>query len=90
MYFWASFFLSLTVFLQLFEYHENLVYVLIPYSFTDAKYTVAIKLSTYQKKKNTVAFGYRCLVLGMFLYWLPTGLEIFILGLEKKIIFLSH
>ncbi|KAI4579995.1 hypothetical protein MJT46_001363 [Ovis ammon polii x Ovis aries] len=49
------------LFLQFFEYHENLVSVLIPSSFTDAKYPIDIKLSTYQN--DIVACGHCCLVL---------------------------
>lgn len=47
-------------------------------------------ISNCQPTKNdTVASGYCCLVLGMFLYWLAIGLIILIVSL-KKIIFLSH
>lgn len=42
-------YLSLTVFWGFFDYHETLVSVLIPSSFTDAEYPVDIKLSAYQK-----------------------------------------
>lgn len=52
---------------------ENLVSIRIP-SFTDAKYPIDIKLSTYTKK-DIVACGYHYHVFDMFMYWLPIGLK---------------
>lgn len=78
------------VFLKFFEYHENLVSVMIPSSFTDAKYPIDIKLSTYQKKKILWLVGIAVMFFDKFLYQLPIGLKILIVSLKKKIIFLSH